>query len=42
MDVKEIGVNTRDWIVLAQDRDDLESPCECGTETPGPVSLEIS
>ena len=30
MDLKDIGIITRNWVDLAQDRDLLESPCECG------------
>ena len=30
MGLKEIGFNTRNWVDSAQDRDLLESPCECG------------
>jgi hypothetical protein len=35
MDLKEIGVKTRIWVDSAQDRDLLESLCECGIEPPG-------
>ena len=38
MDIKEIGVNTRNWIDSAQDMDYLESHCECGIEPPGIIS----
>ena len=39
MDHKEIGVNTRNWVDSAQDRDLLESPCECGIKPPGFINL---
>ena len=29
MDLQEIGINMRNWANLAQD---MECPCECGTE----------
>ena len=32
MDVEEIGINTRNSVDSTQDRDLLESPCECGIE----------
>ena len=41
MDIKEIGINTRNWVDLAQDRD-LESPCECGIEPPDSISHGVS
>ena len=34
MDLKEIGINTRNWIVSAQDRDYWRGPFECGIEPP--------
>ena len=34
MDLKEIGINTRNWIESTQDRD----PCECGIEPPCSIS----
>ena len=37
MDLREIGVNTRNWVDSAQDRD-CWSPCECGIESPGYIS----
>ena len=36
MDLKEIGINTRNVIDLAQGL--LESPCECGIEPPDSIS----
>ena len=30
MHLKEIDINMRNWVDSAQDRDLLESPCECG------------
>ena len=29
MDLEEIGINAGNWVDSAQDRDLLESPCEC-------------
>ena len=40
-DLKEISINTRNWVDLVQDRGLLESPCECGIEPPGSISLEL-
>ena len=34
--LKEMGVNTRNWIDLDQDKDYLESPCGCD------VNLQVS
>ena len=42
MDLKEIGINTRNWIDSAQDRDLLSSPCECGIQRPGSINHGIS
>ena len=36
MDLKEIGINLRNWVDLAQVYGILENPCECGIEPPGP------
>ena len=33
MDLKELGINTRNWVDSVQ-----ESPCECGIEPPGTIS----
>ena len=38
MDLKEIGNNTRNWVDSAEDRELLESLCECGIEPPGSKS----
>ena len=38
MDLKEIGINTRNSVDSAQGSDLLESPCECGIESPGLIS----
>ena len=38
MTLKEIGINTRNYIDLAQDRDYLESPCECDFVPPDSIS----
>ena len=32
MDIKEIGIHTRNWVYSTQDKGLLESPCECGIE----------
>ena len=42
MDLEEIGINTRNWVDSAQNRDYLESPCECGIEPPGSISHGVS
>ena len=41
MDHKEIDINTRNWVNLAQDRD-YWSFCECGIEPPGSINFGIS
>ena len=38
-DLKEIGVNARNWVGSAQERD-YGSPCECGIESPGSITHE--
>ena len=40
MDRKEIGINTRNWVDLAQGL--LESPCECSIEPAGSISQRVS
>ena len=42
MDLKEIRINTRNWVDLAQSMDLLESPWECGIETPGSIHHGVS
>jgi hypothetical protein len=43
IDLKEIGWDGVDWIDLAQDRDQVEGPCEHGNETWGSLNcLEVS
>ena len=42
MDLKEIGINAGNWVDSAQDRNFLESPCECGIEPPGYISHGVS
>ena len=42
MDLKGLGMNTRNWVDLAQDRDLLESPCECSNEPLGSISHGVS
>ena len=37
MHLKEIRVNTRNWVGSAQDRD-----CECGIEPPGSINYGFS
>ena len=34
MDLKGIGISTRNWVDLAQDMGLLESPCDCGIYPP--------
>ena len=41
MDIEEIAMKADNWVDSAQDRDYLESPCECGIETPGSISHEL-
>ena len=38
MALKEIGINTTNWVDLAKDRDFLENPCEFCIEPPGSIS----
>ena len=42
MDLKEIGVNTRNRIDSAKDRDLFEIPCERGMESLGSISHGFS
>ena len=42
MYLKEIGIYMRNSVDLAQDRDLLESPCECGIEPTGSMSHGVS
>jgi hypothetical protein len=42
MDLKEIGINTINWVDLAQDRDILESPCKCGSEPTDSINHGVS
>ena len=42
MDLEEIGISAGNWVDSAQDRNLLESPCECGIEPPGSVSHGVS
>ena len=39
MDLKEIGINSRNWVDLALDRDHW-SPCECSIEPPCSITME--
>jgi hypothetical protein len=39
MDLGEIGWDGRDWIELAQDRDQVEGSCEHGDEPSGSLKL---
>ena len=41
MDLKEIGINERNWVDSAQDRN-YWSSCECGIEPPGSISHRVS
>ena len=42
MDLEEIGINAGNWVDSAQERDLLESPCECGIEPPGSISHGVN
>ena len=42
MELKEIGINMRNWVDLPQDRDFLEGPCECCIEPPGSISNRVN
>ena len=42
MHLEEIGINAGNWVDSAQDRNLLESPCECGIEPPGSMSHGVS
>ena len=39
MDLKKIGINTRNWVDRLRI---LQSPCECGIELPGSISHGVS
>ena len=41
MDLKEIGINMRNWIDSAQDRDYWRNPLNCGTGPPGSIILGV-
>ena len=41
-DLKEIGINTRNWVDSVQDRDYWKKPCECEYEPPGCISHGIN
>ena len=41
IDLKQKGVNTRNWVDSAQDRNDW-SPCKCGIEPMGSISHAVS
>jgi hypothetical protein len=42
IDLVKVGRGSVDWIGLAQDRGQLESSCEYGTEPSGSLSLSLS
>ena len=42
MENKKIVFNMRNWVDSAQDRDLLESSCECGIVPPGSISHGVS
>ena len=42
VNLKQIGVNTGNWVVSAQDMDLLENPCEFGIEPTGSKSNGVS
>ena len=39
MDLKGIVINTKNWVFSAQNRDLLESPCECDIEPSDSINL---
>jgi hypothetical protein len=41
MHMKQVDINTRNCIDSAQDRDYLESSCECGTDPASFISHEV-
>ena len=41
LDLKEIGINMRNWVDSAH-LGLLEGPCECGIEPPGSISHGVS
>ena len=41
MNLQEIGINAGNWVDLAQDRELLGIPCECGIEPPGSISHAV-
>ena len=41
MDLKQIGINTGNWVDSAQDKD-YKSPCEREIERPDSVGYEVS
>ena len=41
MDLREIGINMRNWVDSSQDIDLLESPCECIIELAGSISYGV-
>ena len=34
----DVYLHFSEWVASVQDRDLLESPCDCGTELPGSIS----
>ena len=42
VDLKEIIVNTTNWIDLSQYMDYLRTPCDCGIGPPGFISHGVS
>ena len=42
MDIKEIGINTRNLVDSAQDRDYWRALVNCGIEPPGSISHGVS
>ena len=41
MDLEEVGINARNCVNSALDRD-YWNPCECGIEPPGSISYGVS
>ena len=41
MNLKKTGINTKNWVDSAQDKDLLEFPNECGIESPDSMCLGV-
>jgi hypothetical protein len=42
INLKEMGINMRNWVNLAKDKDYWNAPCECGIEPLGSISHGVS